>query len=302
MTALALQTPRPAPAGGVPYLGHGIGLRRPHYDAIVETVEAEATRHEIDFFEILVENYMSFGGRPRAVLERLLRSRPFVLHGVGLSIGGPDPLSEDYLTHLERLIDATGAPWFSDHLCSSGGFGVEYHDLLPLPFTEAALDHVSRRVERIQRRFPIPFALENPSYYIELGASEMSELEFIQRLVARTGVKLLLDVNNVYVNSQNHGYEPRAFIEGIPPEAVVQIHMAGHERLPEVIIDTHGAPAVPEVLALYAHTLEHTGPVSTLVEWDNDIPELPVLLEENRKVRAVARETLGEVEVAAWTR
>jgi uncharacterized protein (UPF0276 family) len=278
---------------GSPYLGHGIGLRRPHYDAIFDHLEG------VDFFEVLVENYMGFGGKPRRVLEALLEERPFVLHGVGLSIGGPDPLDEDYLSHLEALLEVVRPPWFSDHLCYSSAFGVEYHDLIPLPFTEAALRHVCERIEIVQARFSIPFALENPSYYMTYAASEMSELEFIQEVVRRTGVRLLLDVNNVYVNSQNHGYDPYAFIDGIPAEAVVQIHLAGHTRLPDVIIDTHGAHTIPEVFDLYAHTLRRTGPVTTLIEWDNDIPALEVLLAENQKARDVARSVLGEV--IPWT-
>jgi len=270
-------------ADGSPYLDYGIGLRRPHFDELVQSQEGA------DFFEILVENYMGFGGRPRKVLQTLLQKRPFVLHGVGLSIGGPDPLNEDYLAKLEQLIEMIQPPWFSDHLCYSRGFGVEYHDLIPLPFTQEALDRIVSRVHAVQERFKIPLALENPSYYVTFESSTMSEAQFINELVRRTDCKLLLDVNNVYVNSQNHGYDPVAFIDAMPATSIAQLHMAGHTRREDIIIDTHGAHIVPEVFDLYAHTLRRFGPISTLLEWDNNIPSLATLLEENEKLR-----TLGE--------
>ncbi|MGM0577392.1 MAG: DUF692 domain-containing protein [Myxococcota bacterium] len=277
---------------GLPHLGHGVGLRRPHFDAIFER------RDEVDFLEILVDNAMAFGGRPRDVVERAAREFPIVLHGVALSVGGPDPLDEDYLAAYVRLARETRALWVSDHLSYSSAFGVQYHDLIPLPFTEEAVEHVVARTRQAQAAFDVPFALENPSYYVSFPDSEMTEAEFVREVVERADCGLLLDVNNVWVNAQNHGYDPRAFIDAMPAERVVQIHMAGHLDRGDVLIDTHGAAPIDEVLDLYAYTLERTGPVSTLLEWDHDVPSLDVLLAENERIRRTARRTHGEV--VAW--
>jgi uncharacterized protein len=276
-----------------PYLGFGVGLRRPHFEG------ALAGHQAIDWLELVSDNFMAFGGRPAEVAERAASRYPIALHGVSLSIGSVDPLDEDYLRALYRLVETTGAHWFSDHLCFSSAFGTHYHDLLPLPFTEEALDHVCRRIDRVQagapRRggAPIPFLLENPSYYITFRESEMDEAAFLSRMVERTGCGLLLDVNNVYVNAQNHGYDARASIDALPLAAVGQIHLAGHTRTDELLIDTHGARVCPEVLELYRYVLERTGPVSTLLEWDNDIPTFATLIEELETIRACAEGVLG---------
>ncbi|MCA9524674.1 MAG: DUF692 domain-containing protein [Myxococcales bacterium] len=266
---------------GVASLGHGVGLRRPHWD----TIFAEADR--VDFVEILTENFLGEGGRARRVLEQAAATWPIVLHGTALSIGSVSPLDADYLAGLADLIRATGARWFSDHLCFSSAFGVEYHDLLPVPFTAEALDHVVARVKQVQTIANVPFLLENPSYYVQYAGAEMGEAEFLSTLCARADCGLLLDVNNVYVNSRNHGYDPYAFIDALPLDRVLQIHMAGHDDLGDVIIDTHGAACVDPVLDLYAYTLGRTGPVSTLLEWDNAIPSQAVLLAELERIRAV---------------
>ncbi|MCB9727027.1 MAG: DUF692 domain-containing protein [Deltaproteobacteria bacterium] len=272
---------------GLPFLGYGVGLRRAHFDGIFEA------RDRVDFVEVLVENVMGFGGRPRDVTLRAAKTWPMVLHGVALSIGSVDPLDEAYLERYASLCEATGALWASDHLCFSSAFGVEYHDLVPLPFTDEAVAHVIERTRTVQARLGVPFALENPSYYIAYDASTMSEAEFLREVLVGADCGLLLDVNNVYVNARNHGYDPRAFIDALPLERVVQIHMAGHHDDGTVIIDTHGDHVIPEVLDLYAWTLERTGPVSTLLEWDNDIPPLDVLLAENDAIRAVGERVLG---------
>ncbi|MEZ4268924.1 MAG: DUF692 domain-containing protein [Myxococcota bacterium] len=274
---------------GLPFLGYGVGLRRAHFDRIFDEGQS------IDFLEVLVENVMGFGGRPRDVTRRAAAQWPMVLHGVALSIGSVDPLSESYLDLYAALCEETGALWASDHLCFSSAFGVEYHDLVPLPFTDEAVAHVIARTRAVQARLPVPFALENPSYYIAYAQSRMTEAEFLREILEGADCGLLLDVNNVYVNAQNHGYDARAFIDALPLERVVQIHMAGHYNDGTVIIDTHGDHVIQAVLDLYAYTLERTGPVSTLLEWDNDIPPLEVLLAENDKVRAVGRQVLGEV-------
>lgn len=279
---------QPRPRLGAPFLGYGVGLRRPHWGGIFEATD------RVDFLEILSENFMEAGGEPSAVLDRAAEAFPIVLHGTALSIGSVTPLDTDYLDALDALVARTRPLWFSDHLCFSSAFGVEYHDLLPVPFTREALDHVVERVKQVQARQPnIPFLLENPSYYVEYGANEMSEAEFIVELVTRADCGLLLDVNNVFVNSVNHGYDARAFIDAMPAERVVQLHMAGHDDLGDVIIDTHGAPVIPPVLDLFRHTLERIGPVSTLLEWDNALPPLETLLAQNDAVRSVGVEVHG---------
>lgn len=271
----------------LPQLGHGVGLRREHWQTLFADPGA------IDFIELLAENFMAAAGADRRVLERAMATWPVVVHGTALSIGSVSPLDGAYLEQLFALIEETRSPWFSDHLCFSSAFGTEFHDLLPLPYTEEALAHVAGRIRTLQAMAPVPFALENPSYYVEFAASEMDEATFLRRLLEAADCGLLLDVNNVWVNSQNHGYDPRAFIEALPLERVVQIHMAGHTRVGDVIIDTHGDHCIDPVLDLYAFTLERTGPVSTLVEWDNQVPPVEVLLAESAKVRAVAERALG---------
>lgn len=273
----------------LPRLGHGVGLRREHW----QTLFTPENRSQIDFVEVLAENFMGASGADRRVLERTIDTWPIVVHGTALSIGSVSPLDEAYLADLFALIEATKSPWFSDHLCFSSVFGTEFHDLLPLPFTEEALDHVAGRITRLQAMAPVPFAVENPSYYVEFASSEMDEATFLRRLVEAADCGLLLDVNNVYVNSQNHGYDPRAFIDALPLDRVLQIHMAGHTRMGDVIIDTHGDHCIDPVLDLYAFTLARTGPVTTLVEWDNQVPPVEVLLAENAKVRAVAERALS---------
>ncbi|MFN3199622.1 MAG: DUF692 domain-containing protein [Bradymonadia bacterium] len=287
-----------SPRFEVPDLGYGVGLRREHWQDFFGADRGGLTplAHEVGFFELLSENFMAPGGEPALILERA-RAHPLVLHGTALSIGSESPLSTDYLRRLRALVERSGAHWFSDHLCFSSAFGVEYHELLPVPLTREALDHVVTRIEQVKREVAlpasealgreIPFLLENPSYYIEYGASELTEGAFIAEMLERADCGLLLDVNNVYVNARNHNQDPYAFIDALPLERVVQIHMAGHSDLGDVIIDTHGEPIVQEVFALYAHVLSKTGPVTTLLEWDTEIPGVERLLEELGQIRAV---------------
>lgn len=282
------------PRMGLPDLGHGVGLRRAHWDAIMAPGGAEG----VDFLEILSENFMARGGRAARVLAEAAERFPLVLHGTALSIGSVDPLDNGYLDALAELVDRTDPAWVSDHLCFSSAFGVHYLDLMPLPFTEESLDHVADRVRAVQHRLGRPFLLENPSYYIEFAASTMSESDYLTALCARADCGLLLDVNNVWVNARNHGYDPYAFIDALPADRVVQIHLAGHEDQGDVIIDTHGDHVTDPVLDLYAHTLRRTGPVATLIEWDNHIPALDVLRAENAKARAVADAALDRAAAA----
>jgi hypothetical protein len=277
-----------------PFLGYGIGLRSKHFDTLWDHAD------DFDFLEVLCENFMAFGGKPAAVLDRARERFPLVLHGVGLSIGRPEPLDEGYLDALFALARRIEAPWFSDHLCFSSAFGVTYHDLVPLPFVEEAVARVAERARALQARAGVPFLIENPSYYIAFAASEMSEAEFLTEIVERADCGLLLDINNVYVNAENHGYDPRAFIDALPLDRVVQLHMAGHQRLPDVIIDTHGDHVVDPVLELFQYTIAKTGPVATLLEWDNDIPPIETMVAENDKIRRAGVAVHGEV--APWRR
>ncbi len=227
------------------------------------------------------------------MLERVARELPLVFHGVSLSIGSVAPLDEGYLERLAAALAEFRPAWFSDHLAYSSAFGVEYHELLPLPFTEEVVDHVAARVQRVKQIADIPFLLENPTAYVRFGDAEMTEAEFLSEVLRRADCGLLLDVNNVWVNSRNHGFDPRAFIDALPLDRVLQIHMAGHTRQGDVLIDTHGAPVADDVHALYAHVLERTGPVTTILEWDSDIPSFAELCAENRRIRAVGERALG---------
>lgn len=260
----------------------GVGLRRPHFDGILENHAG------VDFLEIISENFMNFGGRPRAVLERVRERFPIVMHGVSLSVGSLAPFNPRYLDRLERLIEWVDPPWFSDHLSWASHAGVQHHDLIPLPFTEEAVRHVVGKIQILQSRFRIPFVLENPSYYVELPGKEMTEAEFVAEVVTRADCGLLLDINNVYVNAVNHGYDPYGFIDAMPRNRVLQYHMAGHDDSGPVLIDSHGAPVIDPVFDLYRHALGRVGPAWTLLEWDNNIPSLADLLQENSRIRAAA--------------
>jgi len=265
----------------------GVGLRRPHFDAILENHQG------VDFLEIVTENFMAFGGRPRQVLEQARGRLPILAHGVSLSIGGPDPLNERYLAQLAEFLDWLDPPFFSDHLAYASAFGVEYHDLLPVPFSQEALQHIVERIDAVQSRLKRRLYLENPSYYVELPGGEMSEVEFIGEVLARSECGLLLDVNNVFVNGRNHGYDPRGFIDALPRDRIGYLHIAGHDRSGAFIVDTHGAPISAEVFELYRYALQEIGPIWTLLEWDNNIPSLEVLLQENGRVRGHAEAALA---------
>ncbi|HYO72581.1 MAG TPA: DUF692 domain-containing protein [Archangium sp.] len=271
---------------GLKPLGAGIGLRREFHARLPETSRA------LDWVEIIPENFLTRGGRPQRALDACVERWPVLPHGVALNIGGPEPLDEDYLSRLKALVERVDAPFFSDHLCYSRLRGAYLHDLLPLPFSEEAVEHVVPRVREVTERVDRPFLLENPSYYARMPGGTLDEAAFLRHVAEEADCGLLLDVNNVYVNARNHGYDPRAFVDALPLERVVQIHLAGHEQQPGVIIDTHGAPVCDEVWSLYRYVLERTGPVSTLLEWDQDIPSLEAVLDEADRARAV----LAEVE------
>jgi uncharacterized protein (UPF0276 family) len=267
-------------AFGLPDLGIGIGLRTVHFGEIL------AGKPALDWFEVLSENFMDTGGRPLYVLDRVVERYPVALHGVSLSVGSTDPLDRGYLRKLKALAARTRAAWVSDHLCFTGVVGRNTHDLLPLPYDSATLRHVTRRVKQVQDALERPLVLENPSTYLAYERSTMSEWEFLSALCDASGCGLLLDVNNVYVSSYNHGFDPRRYIDAIPAERVVQVHLAGHTNNGTHIVDTHDGRAIPEVWKLYARLCARTGPVSTLFEWDARIPPLADVVREARKAAA----------------
>ncbi len=270
--------------GDAPFLGVGVGLRPQHYPAILER---GAGALGVDWFEAISENYMVDGGRPLRILGEVRALSPLVLHGVSLNIGSADPLDDDYLKALEALCRRFEPAWISDHLCWTGQDGRNLHDLLPLPYTEEAERWVAERVSRVQDRLGRRIALENVSSYAAFTADAMPEWEFLAGVAERADCGILLDVNNVFVSAHNHGFDPDAYVAGIPPARVFQIHLAGHSHEGDLLIDTHDHPVRDEVWALYERTLRHVGPASTLIEWDDHIPAYEELVAEAAKARAI---------------
>lgn len=264
---------------GYPDLGFGVGLRTKHYDHILET------HPPVDWFEILSENYMDTGGRPLQVLDHVAAHYPVVLHGVSMSVGSTDPIDFDYLAKLKSLAKRINARWVSDHLCWTGVCGLNVHDLLPMPYTDEALRHTLERVRAIQDFMERPLVLENPSTYLEFSNSSWTECEFLAELADRADCGILLDVNNVYVSAFNHGFDPIQYLDTIPGDRVVQIHLAGHTHKGTHILDTHSAHVIDSVWELYRHAYQRMGGVATLLEWDADIPEFDVVHAEALKAR-----------------
>lgn len=264
------------------FLGFGLGLRPQHYQAVLDE------RPHVDWFEVVTENYLVPGGKPLHYLERVRNSYPVVMHGVSMSIGGTDPLDYGYLADVKRLAAWVEPEWVSDHLCWTGVGGHNMHDLLPLPHTEETLSHVSARVSAVQEFLGRPLMLENVSSYVTFADSEMTEAEFLAELVRRTGCLLLLDVNNVYVSATNHHFDAHQYIDQLPSGAVWQIHLAGHSQQDEMLIDTHDAPVPEPVWSLYRYAARRLGPVSTMIERDDDIPPLADLTAELERARREA--------------
>jgi uncharacterized protein (UPF0276 family) len=269
----------------LPSLGFGLGVRPAHYEALLgEHLGA------VSWLEALTENYLVPGGKPLHYLERLRAHYPVVLHGVSMSIGSVDPLDLDYLDSVRALASRIEASWVSDHLCWTGIDGANLHDLLPLPYTEEALLHVTRRIEEAQHRLQRRLVVENVSSYLTYRSSEMTEWEFLKELAERADCLLLVDINNVYVSSVNHGFDPHAYLAHLPPARVQQFHLAGHRNCGTHLIDTHDEPVCEEVWALYAHALARFGERSTMIERDDNIPELPALLAELDRARRIAKQ------------
>jgi uncharacterized protein (UPF0276 family) len=271
----------------LPYIGHGVGLRTPHYATVLEE------RPRVDWFEVISENFMVAGGNPRRVLRAVRERHPVVLHGVSLSLGSVDPLDEKYLDELAALANETEPAWVSDHLCWSSVGGHFSHDLLPLPYTEEALAHVTERVLRVQDRLKRQMLVENVSSYVTYTQSTMSEWQFLAELCQRADCGLLLDVNNIFVSAFNHGFDANQFVDGIPRGRVGQIHLAGHSDEGTHLLDTHDHQVCEGVWALYRRALERFGRVSTLVEWDDHIPPFDEVLAESRRAAAIEHEVLG---------
>jgi len=274
---------------GEPAADVGIGLRAPHYAAILER------RPTLGFLEVHSENFFAAGGPALAWLERFRAAYPLSLHGVGLSLGSSDPLDERHLARLEALVRRFEPALVSEHLCWSSVGGRYANELLPLPYTEEALGHVCARIEMVQERLGRAILVENVSSYRSFPESTIPEWEFVGEAARRTGCGVLLDVNNVWVNATNHGFDTQRFIEAIDARSVGEIHLAGYEVEGELLIDTHSRPVSDAVWDLYKFTLARMGPKPTLIEWDTDIPALDVLLDEVAKARRIARSESGQV-------
>jgi uncharacterized protein len=271
------------PRLGLPDLGLGVGLRSKHFQHLLHNPV------QVDWFEIISENYIDDLGFTRHVLDHVRSQVPIVMHGVSLSIGSTDPLNMIYLEKLKKLAGELEPMWISDHLCWTGVLGVNTHDLLPMPLTKNSLDHVAQRVHFVQEYLQRPLVLENPSTYLEFKANEMPEWEFLGELARMTGCGLLLDVNNVFVSAHNHGYDARTYIHSLPHNHIVQMHVAGPTDYGDLLVDTHDQPVPAKVWELYRLAHQLTGGVSTLLEWDANIPEYPELVEEIFKAKKVLK-------------
>ncbi|MBB3805278.1 hypothetical protein FHR51_001412 [Xanthomonas arboricola] len=269
------------PRLGLPNIGFGVGLRPQHLPAIL------AGGARVDWFEIISENYLDDCGYQRAMLSKLAEEVPIVMHGVSLSIGSDAPLNNDYLHKLKRLAEDINAVWVSDHLCWTGLGSHNSHDLLPLPFNAESLAHVCDRVLQVQDVLGRALVLENPSSYVQFQTSTMPEWEFLARLAESTGCGILLDVNNVYVSAHNHRFDPEVYLRALPHRQVVQIHLAGPTQYGDCLVDTHDQPVPARVWELYALAQQLTGGVSTLLEWDANLPGYDGLLGELDKARQV---------------
>jgi len=269
------------------YLGFGLGLRTPHFEHIL------AERPAVDWFEIISENFMVGGGKPKYYLHAIREHYPIIMHGVSLSIGSTDPLDMDYLKRLRTLAAEIEPEWVSDHLCWTGVRNVNSHDLLPLPYTEESLEHVVSRVRQVQDFLGRQILLENPSSYLDFNASTLSEVEFLGEVARRADCLILLDINNIYVSARNHGFDPLDYMQSVDADKVQQFHLAGHHDYGEYVIDTHDHDVRKEVWELYRYALQLFGKVSTMIERDDNIPDFPELEQELNQARAIHDAVFG---------
>jgi uncharacterized protein (UPF0276 family) len=270
----------------IPDLGVGVGFRVPHYPHVL------ATNPPMDWFEVISENFMVRGGKALENLERLVARYPVVPHGVSLSIGREGPLDNAYLSRLKVLVDRIDPPWASDHLCWTGTATANLHDLFPLPLTRQSIDHVAARVRQVQEFLQRPFALENVSSYVTFTSSTMPEWEFLGEIAEKADCGILLDCNNIFVSAVNHGFDANAYVDAVPADRVVQMHLAGHADKGGYLLDTHSDHVREEVWELYRRATRRVGLTSTLIEWDEDIPSWDELALEAMAARKVREEAL----------
>jgi hypothetical protein len=272
--------------------GIGIGLRIPHYEHIF------SRRPVVDWFEIISENFMVDGGRQLKMLDQILDQYRVVQHGVSMYFGSAQPADREHMRRLKTLVKRTKTPWLTDHLCWGSVDGTYTHDLLPLPYTWEAVEKTAARIREVQDFLEIPVAVENVSSYAEFHDSEMTEWEFLTEVVERADCGMLLDVNNIYVSSMNHEFDPMEYVNFVPAERVAQIHIAGHTKFEKYILDTHDHPVIDPVWKLYARAIERTGPVPTLLEWDDHIPSFDEVHNEALKAERFLRQPVQGVNEA----
>ncbi len=271
-----------------PHLGFGLGLRSEHY---LDLIEHE---HNVDWLEILSENYMIAGGKPLYYLDKIAERYPLVMHGVSLSIGSVDPLNQNYLQDLKKLTQRVKPKWISDHLCWTGTQGINLHDLMPLPYTEEALTHLVARITHVQDFLGQRILLENVSSYLTYQHSTISEWEFLRAVSQQSDCLILLDINNIHVSAHNHGFDPLTYLAAIPADRIQQIHLAGHLNKGDYSIDTHDHEIIDSVWDLYAESVKRFGHISTMIERDDDIPPLNTLLTELQKARDISAVALTQ--------
>ncbi|MCE9685664.1 DUF692 domain-containing protein [Shewanella sp. AS16] len=272
-----------------PFLGFGLGLRTQHFEHVL------TQQPEVDWFEVISENFMVGGGKPRYYLEAIGERYPLVMHGVSLSIGSTDPLDMDYLKALKQLANQVQPRWISDHICWTSIHGINSHDLLPLPYTEETIRHVAARVRQVQDFLGRRILLENVSSYLSYKDSSMDEWQFLNAVAEEADCLILFDVNNIYVSARNHGFEPLDYIRQMDPRRVQQIHLAGHSDYGDYVVDTHDSAICDPVWDLYSAALTHLGPVSSMIERDANIPEFSVLEQELAVARTLALQTLPQL-------
>lgn len=265
--------------------GHGIGLRHEHYGELLDHGPVG-----VDWMEVISENLFGPGGRPWAVLERVRREVPVVLHGVSMGLGNAAGVDARYLDRLAEVIERVEPAIVSDHLCWGGYGGHHAHDLLPLPYTEEVLDHLVTQISRVQERLGRRMLVENVSSYLQFRASTMPEWEFLAELCRRADCCVLLDINNIVVSSRNHGFDARAYVDAIPADRVAQLHLAGHTQMDGYVLDSHVGPVPDVVWELYRHALRRFGTRSTLIEWDAEVPAFEQVVAESKRARELARE------------